>query len=146
MTWSLGVQRIALLVLRPEHAPSLTNLCWNTADLAVLLTDGQVLVDLARTSAVLGIALVRVLPVERQIVRTSALWSRGHWVVAKLLGLWTWSSAEYLVTVLSWRPVDQLPRGRTAWVCGGIGPGGSDHETIDQRLGQNQNGKKKMMT
>ena len=120
MTWSLGVQRIALLVLRPEHAPSLTNLCRNTADLAVLLTDGQVLVDLARTSAVLGIALVRVLPVERQIVRTSALWSRGHWVVAKLLGLWTWSSAKYLVTVFSWRPVDQLPRGRTAWICGGI--------------------------
>ena len=63
VTWTLGVQRIALLVLRPEHAACLTNLCWDTLDLTVLFTDGQILVDLARTSAVLCIALVRVLPV-----------------------------------------------------------------------------------
>ena len=63
VTWTLGVQRIALLVPRPEHAACLTNLCWDTLDLTVLVTEGKILVDLAWTSAVLGIALVRVLPV-----------------------------------------------------------------------------------
>ena len=63
VTWTLGVQRITLLVPWPEHAACLTNLCWDTLDLTVFVTEGQILVDLAWTSAVLGIALVRVLPV-----------------------------------------------------------------------------------
>jgi len=128
MARALCVELVTVFVRRPECQAWLTALRGDA--LWVTLYSGhKVLVHLTGASTMLCVATVGGWPVQREVLGAPTLGLLIVRVEPQLLGLWTWTSAKYLVTILGIRPVDELPAGLTAGICILICPGGSNHKT-----------------
>lgn len=128
MARALCVELVTVLVRRPECQAWLTALRGDA--LWVTLYRGhKVLVHLTGASTMLSIAPVSGGPVQGEVLGAPALGLLVVRVEPELLGLWTWTSAKYLVTVFRGGPVDQLPARLAAGVGIFIRPGRGDYKT-----------------
>jgi len=128
MTWALCVELITVFIWRPERQPRFTALRRDTFWGTRTCRD-QVLVHLTGASTMLSIAPVSGGPVQGEVLGAPALGLLVVRVEPELLGLWTWTSAKYLVTVFRGGPVDQLPARLAAGVGIFIRPGRGDYKT-----------------